>query len=150
MPGKWFTDFPKDKSVYYRWLSQIGDMNANTVRIYTLLDPEFYSAFALYNRLHPDKPLYLMQEIWPEEEPHNGDYLSDGYRTEFEKEIRHVVDAVHGNASIAERRGRCLWRIHYQCCSFCYWVSSGKRARGLKKLKQLTNLILGSLLKVSI
>lgn len=106
MPGKWFTDFPKDKSVYYRWLSQIGDMNANTVRIYTLLDPEFYSAFALYNRLHPDTPLYLMQEIWPEEEPHNGDYLSDDYRSEFEKEIRYVVDAVHGNASIGERRGR--------------------------------------------
>jgi hypothetical protein len=112
MPGKWFTEFPKDKTVYYRWLTQIGEMQANTVRIYTLLDPEFYSAFALYNRLHPDQPLWLMQEIWPEEEPHGGDYLSDDYRMEFEQEIRHVVDAVHGNASIAERQGRAYGEYH--------------------------------------
>ncbi len=106
MPGKWFTEFPKDKTVYYRWLQAIGDLQANTVRIYTLLDPEFYSAFALYNRLHPENPLWLMQEIWPEEQPEGNDYLSEAYRLDFEQEIRNVVDAVHGKASIAERRGR--------------------------------------------
>lgn len=106
MPGKWFTEFPQDKSLYYRWFVQMGEMNLNTIRIYTLLDPQFYDAFSLYNRTHPEKPLYLLQEIWPEENPEGHDYLREKYREEFEKEIRTVVDAVHGNADIAERQGR--------------------------------------------
>ena len=106
MPGKWFTDFPKDKALYYRWLTQFGELGANTLRIYTLLDPEFYHAFLLYNQLHPEQPMWLMQEIWPEEEPHGNDYLDIDYQEEYQKEIVHVIDAVHGNATIAERRGR--------------------------------------------
>jgi len=106
MPGKWFTEFPKDKSLYYRWLNQMGELGVNTLRIYTLLDPEFYQAFVLYNRLHPERQLYLLQEVWPEEEPPGHDYLRPAYQLSFEDEIRHVVDAVHGNATIAERKGR--------------------------------------------
>ena len=106
MPGKWFTEFPQDKSLYYRWLKQMGELGVNTLRIYTLLDPEFYQAFSLYNRLHPAAQLYLLQEVWPEEEPPGHDYLRPAYQQSFEEEIRHVVDAVHGRASIAERKGR--------------------------------------------
>ncbi len=112
MPGKWFTEFPQDITEYYRWLTQIGEMKVNTIRIYTLLNPEFYSAFALYNKLHPNQQLWLLQEIWPEEEPPDGDYLSEKYRLEFEQEIRHVIDAVHGKASIAERQGRAYGEYH--------------------------------------
>ncbi|MGH0053925.1 MAG: hypothetical protein ACQ5SW_11090 [Sphaerochaetaceae bacterium] len=106
MPGKWFTEFPKDTSLYYRYLEQMGNMGINTIRIYTLLDPQFYEAFSLYNRLHPNTPIYLMQEVWPEEEPPGHDYLRDAYRWSFEEEICNVVDAIHGNANIPERRGR--------------------------------------------
>jgi len=106
MPGKWFTEFPQDKSLYYRWLKQMGELGINTLRIYTLLDSEFYQAFSLYNRLHPEKRLYLLQEVWPEEEPPGHDYLRPAYQQAFEEEIRNVVDAVHGNATIDERRGR--------------------------------------------
>lgn len=106
MPGKWFTDFPNNKALYYRWLTKMGDLGVNTLRIYTLLDPEFYNAFLLYNQLHPDRPIWLMQEIWPEEEPHGNDYLASDYQAEYEREIEHVIDAVHGNATIGERRGR--------------------------------------------
>ncbi len=106
MPGKWFTDFPNDRSLYYRWFTQMGELGVNTLRIYTLLDPFFYSAFSLYNRIHPDNPIYLMQEVWPEENPPGHDYLKDEYVSAFEKEIEYVIDAVHGNADIAERRGR--------------------------------------------
>ena len=74
--------------------------------IYTLLDPQFYDAFSLYNRLHPDSPLYLMQEIWPEENPPGHDYLRPEYVEAFEQEIEYVIDAIHGNADIEERRGR--------------------------------------------
>ena len=106
MPGKWFTDFPNDMPTYYRWLQRIGELGANTVRIYTLLDPQFYNAFALYNEMNPEKKLWLMQEIWPEEHPPGNDYLDDLYQSAYEQEIRWVIDAIHGNARIAERRGR--------------------------------------------
>ncbi len=111
MPGKWFTDFPGDRSLYYRWLTQMGELGVNTLRVYTLLDPQFYNAFSLYNRLHPEEPLYLMQEIWPEENPEGHDYLRPQYVQAFEKEIEYVIDAVHGNADIAERRGR-AWGVY--------------------------------------
>ena len=106
MPGRWFTDFPSDLSLYYRWMVQMGDLGVNTLRIYTLLDPQFYDAFSLYNRLHPDSPLFLMQEIWPEENPPGHDYLRPEYVAAFEQEIEYVIDAIHGNADIEERRGR--------------------------------------------
>jgi len=106
MPGRWFTDFPSDMSLYYRWMVQMGELGVNTLRIYTLLDPQFYDAFSLYNRLHREAPLYLMQEIWPEEHPPGLDYLKPAYVEAFEKEIEHVVDAIHGNADIKERQGR--------------------------------------------
>jgi hypothetical protein len=106
LPGRWYTDFPDDKGLYYRFLEQIGGMHANTVRIYTLLDPPFYQALELYNRLHPEEPLYLLQEIWPEEEPEENDYLTEPYMAAYRQEIRYVVDALHGNATIAPRSGR--------------------------------------------
>ncbi len=106
MPGKWFTEFPQNKSLYYRWLTQMGELGVNTVRIYTLLDPQFYDAFALYNRTHPNRPLYLLQEVWPEEYPEDQDYLKAAYTEAFFGEINRVVDAVHGNITIAERQGR--------------------------------------------
>ena len=106
MPGRWFTEFPQDKSLYYRWMEQMGELGVNTVRIYTLLDPQFYQAFALYNRMHPQKPLFLLQEVWPEEEPPGHAYLQPAYQKAFEEEIINVVDAIHGKASIAERKGR--------------------------------------------
>jgi hypothetical protein len=106
LPGRWYTQFPADKSLYYRFFQQISDMNANSIRIYTLLDPQFYQALELFNRLHPDKMLYLLQEIWPEEEPEGNDYLLEEYRISYQEEIRYVVDAIHGNASIEERQGR--------------------------------------------
>ncbi|MDT3359410.1 MAG: hypothetical protein LIR47_08685 [Spirochaetota bacterium] len=106
MPGRWFTEFPQDKSLYYHWLEQMGELGVNTVRIYTLLDPQFYQAFSLYNRIHPDRPIYLLQEVWPEEEPPGHDYLEPAYQKAFEEEIINVVDAIHGKARIPERRGR--------------------------------------------
>ncbi len=106
MPARWFTEFPQDKSLYYHWLEQMGELGVNTVRIYTLLDPQFYQAFSLYNRIHPDRPIYLLQEVWPEEEPPGHDYLEPAYQKAFEEEIIHVVDAIHGRADIAQRKGR--------------------------------------------
>ena len=42
LPGYWFTEFPEDKEVYLDWFEKIGEMNANSIRVYTLLPHQFY------------------------------------------------------------------------------------------------------------
>ncbi|HWR10757.1 MAG TPA: hypothetical protein VN445_02945 [Rectinemataceae bacterium] len=110
-PGKYFTNFPQTLSTYARWLDGISAMNANTIRIYTLPPPEFYKALYAHNTETPEKALYLLQEIWPEENPPNGDYLAPEYREGFLKEIDYGIDAVYGRANVPERGGR-AWGIY--------------------------------------
>ncbi len=69
LPGKWFTEFPREEGIYLDWLKNIGQMHANSVRVYILLPPGFYRALLYYNIKHPAEPLWLFQEIWPEENP---------------------------------------------------------------------------------
>lgn len=110
-PGKYFTEFPQNINTYLRWLDTIADMGANTVRIYTLPPPEFYKALQVHNTEKPDKTLYLLQEIWPEENPAHGDYLAKEYRESYLGEIDYGIDAIYGRANIPERRGR-AWGIY--------------------------------------
>jgi hypothetical protein len=74
LPGRAFTEFPQEKETYSKWLSQMASLNVNTVRVYTLLPPAFYQAFYKYNAEQKSKPLYLLQEIWPEEKPEGNNY----------------------------------------------------------------------------
>lgn len=105
-PGRWFTDFPAQESVYMEWFEDIGEMNANSIRVYTLMHPSFYRALLRYNVRNPEEPLWLLQEIWPEEHPPGDDYLREAYTQEFYQEIEYLIDAIHGNIQIPERRGR--------------------------------------------
>lgn len=106
LPGKWFTEFPEDEGVYLDWFEKIGEMNANSIRVYTLLPPAFYNALDYYNTTHPETLLWLFQEIWPEENPDGQDYLSKNYVEEYNKEVEYTIDALHGKAKIPERKGR--------------------------------------------
>lgn len=106
LPGKWFTEFPEEEEVYTDWFEKISGMNANSIRVYTLLPSQFYSALAKYNKKHPEEALWLFQEIWPEENPEEMDYLKEAYVDQYHTEIRYVIDAIHGNARILERKGR--------------------------------------------
>lgn len=107
LPGKFFTWFPQDREVYRGWLEAVAALNANTIRLYTLLDPLFYQVFLEYNRLAPPgQELWLLQEIWPEEEVPGDDYFEPGYMAEYREEIRLAIDALHGSADIPGRRGR--------------------------------------------
>ena len=42
-------------------------MNANVIRVYTALSPDFYRALYDYN-IDNDDPLYLIQGVWMDEE----------------------------------------------------------------------------------
>jgi hypothetical protein len=81
LPGRWFTEFPASSSIYTKWFEQIAAMNANCIRVYTLLDPVFYDSLYRYNRLHSEQPLYLLQGIWPQEHPPQ-DNLLDSRQTQ--------------------------------------------------------------------
>ncbi|MBR6918652.1 MAG: hypothetical protein IKN38_10770 [Clostridia bacterium] len=91
------------REVFDRWLDEIGETGANTVRAFTLMNPDFYGALYDYNKLHPDAPLSLIQGIWfPEymlDDP--GDALDPGetVRSAFIRSITETLDAVHGSST---------------------------------------------------
>lgn len=113
LPNKAFTEFPMSFDTYYTWLEEIHDLNVNTVRIYTLLPPVFYEALYQFNRTHQEDPLYLLQEIWPEENPENSDYLAEDYNDIYHLEIEYVVNAIHGNENIPFRNYRAYGLYQY-------------------------------------
>ncbi|HBT63385.1 MAG TPA: hypothetical protein DEB10_01825, partial [Ruminococcaceae bacterium] len=52
---------------YYRWFEYIRDMNANSIRIYTTMRPQFYNALLDFNS-SSDHPIWLFQGVWMNEE----------------------------------------------------------------------------------
>ncbi|WP_409299865.1 hypothetical protein [Peribacillus sp. SCS-155] len=94
------------KEEYLRWFKQIGEMNANAIRVYTLHPPGFYEALKEYNET-AEKPLYLFHGIWVNEEDlvSEQNAFSNKLTKEFKNDISLVVDAIHGNADIESRPG---------------------------------------------
>ncbi len=103
LPGRWYTEFPADRTLYRSWLEDVAALNANTVRIYTLLDPAFYAVLAEYNAEPGNSPIYLFQEIWPDDAVPGLNFYDDEYVLEYKEEIKLVIDALHGNADIPSR-----------------------------------------------
>ena len=107
-PGAFPGDLAITKEDYLRWFKYIGEMNAEVIRVYTTLRPEFYDALYLYNKT-AKKPLYLLQGVWVKEEDITE--LKDAYadeeriKSEFIKDASELVDIIHGNAILPERRG---------------------------------------------
>lgn len=102
IPGKFATDYAIDKDTYIRWFKQIQEMGANTIRIYTILNDDFYDAFYEYNQ-NNEKPLYLIQGMWVD------DYIQFSGRDAFDKDFRgkmledskKIVDIIHGRKKIS-------------------------------------------------
>jgi len=105
-PGAFPGEHAISRNEYDRWLKQIGDMGVNTIRIYTLHPPAFYDALKAYNA-SADKPIFLMQGIWVEEQPF--EELKNAYDPKFVKmtdaEAKRMVDVIHGNAVVEEAVG---------------------------------------------
>jgi hypothetical protein len=103
LPGRNPSEFP-DSATYETWVAQIGEMGANTIRLYTIHPPRFYRAIERHNLRHPDRPLWLMHGVWTELPPRH-DYEDPEWEGEFFAEMHRVVDVVHGRADIAARPG---------------------------------------------
>jgi len=103
LPGRNPSEFP-DSATYAGWIREMGEMGVNTIRLYTIHPPWFYSALKEYNTLHPEKPLWLLHGVWAELPP-GDDYLDPEWEGEFFQEMRRVVDLVHGRADLPPRPG---------------------------------------------
>ncbi len=108
LPGRFPSQFP-DSATYASWLTGIGEMGANTIRVYTIHPPEFYDALRAYNLANPDDPLWVVHGVWTELPP-NHEYEDPTWEGEFFREMRRVVDVIHGRADIFPRRGHAAGR----------------------------------------
>ena len=110
--------FPGETAVtrdeYAGWFRQIGEMHANCVRVYTVQPPGFYEALYEYN-LTADRPLYLFQGTWYDEGrlAESGDAFDETMMRYLEKDMRDLVDLIHGNATIEPVRGKASGTYRY-------------------------------------
>jgi tetratricopeptide (TPR) repeat protein len=104
LPGKYPTEFPRDVATYSDWLDTIAGLGANSVRLYTLLPPEFYEALAAHNAVPSGRKLWLIQGVWAEL-PDGGDFSEARYVKGLDAEIARVIDAIHGDLALPERPG---------------------------------------------
>ncbi|MDE6313948.1 MAG: hypothetical protein K2M46_10105 [Lachnospiraceae bacterium] len=97
MPEHTAHSYGATKRDYLRWMEKIQEMGANTIRVYQIMDDDFYNALYEFNMLR-EEPLYLLQGINVYDTVNYG--AGDAYREEFLgnllKDGRTVVDIIHG------------------------------------------------------
>ena len=111
--------FPGDLTIsydtYYRWFEYISQMNANCIRVYTTMRPQFYLALSDFNE-KADNPLYLFQGIWVNEDDIErlGDVYAENEKimSGFRDDAITTVDVIHGSAVIPESPGEASGAYH--------------------------------------
>lgn len=103
-PGNFPGELAITKEEYLSWFSKIGEMNANSIRVYTTLEPEFYDALYEYNQKAKNK-LYIFQGLWINEDK-SAEY-NDSYKmmNEIQSDAKNLIDVLHGNCTLPERPG---------------------------------------------
>lgn len=106
-PGYFPGELGITKDEYFRWFMQISDMNANTIRVYTTMKPEFYDALFDFNQ-RSAKKLYVMHGLWLNEDKIKelqDPYADDNHLlNEFISDGKDLVDIFHGNKVLPEGR----------------------------------------------
>ena len=115
LPGHAPGELAPTRDDYMRWFPQMKAMGVDVLRVYTILEPEFYDALSDFNADRED-PLWLIQGVWSPEHELMGDDEKgrDAFEpriTEtFENEVTDAVRVVHGDADLPERRGHASGR----------------------------------------
>ena len=108
-PGTFPGEYAITKAEYLRWFQNISDMNAEVIRVYTTLKPDFYDALHEFNKT-AKKPLYLLQGVYMREESIR--ILEDAHsnnsqiKREFIADAQELVDVLHGRATLPEKPGQ--------------------------------------------
>ena len=118
LPGRYPSEFPPDSATYAGWLDTLAAMGANSLRVYTILPPAFYRALRGWNLTHPTKVLWLLHGVWAELPPRY-DFQNPSWLSEFQSDMRSVVDLIHGSAILEPRLGHAAGRYDADVSS---WV----------------------------
>lgn len=117
LPGHFVTDYAVSKKQYEEWFGLIQEMGANTIRIPTIYDNDFYDALYHYNREREEageEPLYLLQALWVTDYAQDSkrDAYADDFYGQLRMDMRNAVDVIHGNALLpyAKVRGSGWYR----------------------------------------
>ncbi|MFC4805432.1 hypothetical protein [Filifactor villosus] len=104
-PGFEQTQYAIDRETYETWFSQISEMGANTLRVYSIMDADFYDALYAFNR-SSDNPLYLLQGIRIDDYSANSetDALHPTFFEQLRLDARIAVDCIHGRKNIFTNR----------------------------------------------
>lgn len=108
IPGHFPGELAITKEDYLRWFKYIDEMDADVIRVYTTLMPEFYEALYEYNN-SVDEPLYLIHGVWINEQDiiNIGDAFAgdEKIKNDFIKDTENIIDVIHGNAELPESYG---------------------------------------------
>ncbi|HSK68825.1 MAG TPA: hypothetical protein VLA21_06140 [Candidatus Limnocylindria bacterium] len=104
LPGYPPVAYQPDESTYLRWMGHIGELGANTIRVYTVMDDEFYNALYEYNTTH-EKPLWLLQSVRIPDRLNDsaGDAYDMGFEQSLAGDAVDAVDVIHGRRIIPAR-----------------------------------------------
>lgn len=101
LPGHFATEYAIDKKTYLRWFKMIQDMGANCIRVYAILQSDFYDALYEYN-INNDTPLYVIHGLWLNDYVQNShrDAYDNDFLNKMKKDARVLVDVIHGNRKL--------------------------------------------------
>lgn len=105
VPGTDPGQLAPSRADYDRWLAGMGELGVRLLRVYTILPPRFYDAFAAYNHAHATRPLHLLQGVWIPEERFVARQDAYAVLAEWKRELGDAVAVVHGDADLRRRRG---------------------------------------------
>lgn len=113
-PGHFAVEYAVTYEEYLRWFSQIAQMGANTIRVYTFQNEDFYRAFYDYNTA-ADAPLYLLHGVWVDDYVLNSHYdaYDPQFISEFISDIKETIDIVHGRKNKIINSEKELFRYRY-------------------------------------
>lgn len=105
-PGAFPGELAITKEEYLRWFRYIGEMNANTIRVYTIQTPEFYEALLEHN-MKSENTIYVLHGVWINEEDINSklNAFDPIIKDTTVNEINRLIDVIHGKAEIEEKAG---------------------------------------------
>lgn len=97
VPCEFTSDYAGDTEDYLSWLESISDLGANCIRVFTIMDSDFYEAFYTFNT-ESGRTLYLLQGLQVPDAANYG--AEDAYGSDFRELLiqngQSAVDVIHG------------------------------------------------------